>query len=824
MKRYLIGLIIVLMLGLALHGVEAQIVNNGGGSGGGGGGSVTTGAGLTGNGTPQSPLTTSGVPTNMVNIVTDDGAAANQRWATDGEVANLALYGDSTSPSSPAVTTTSNNDVVLTVQLFYYTSSYTAPSTPTQRILENGNSCCDYMWAGEQTKATAGSVAAQTGTLSGSNYWEGWTLPLKPANASSAPTFVAAAGGQQTSGTTLTINVPTGTANGNVMIMCQGVNVPYTFTPNSAWTPLDRWATYGISKSGQCWYRVANSEPSSYSWTVSNSSGGAAGIILTYSGVDTSAIIDTPITLTGSTTVSGGQSLPETTVTVASTTGFPSTGVLFVDGNTVAYTGLSGGDTFTGCTGGTGTINNGDAVTGHQNTFGSGDVGKLFCIAQSSRYGTDHISSLCGTITEYLNSTQVYPSTINNSGSSATVQPLNYATDDCAGSNILQTALNKGGAIWFPGVSGCSTSLTLSPTISTRLIGYNLTSSSLGSDPPRGGGINFLSYLSGDALSLNVGGAQHVSAVVDVFDTMALQDQAGYSVAATPNYDAGCSTCNGVNIGNIERTEFLNNWIVNWPNAAVFLGTGAENVLFLHNAASDNGLYGLEVSGTSFLNAIGNTFVQSGTAQVYLNGGDSALTFQGNDIEFGTYGILENSSCQGCTISNNQILNVGTTSIVEAPTGSTATGASIINNRITGTVQLGNTSHVIYGAEVRGNTLGTLTLNAVSNTSIADNLCSGTTDCLTTAQSGTSGTATCTETANGTTLLTTCYLNGYANTGTAQTYSFPIPFATYPSVVESASGGASCGTYNPSATASTLTLPANASMTAETCEIVVTGQ
>jgi hypothetical protein len=46
--------------------------------------------------------------------------------------------------------------------------------------------------------------------------------------------------------------------------------------------------------------------------------------------------------------------------------------------------------------------------------------------------------------------------------------------------------------------------------------------------------------------------------------------------------------------------------------------------------------------------------------------------------------------------------------------------------------------------------------------------------------------------------LVTCYLNGYANTGTAQTYSYP--------------------------TASTLTLPANASMTAETCNIVAIGQ
>jgi len=88
-------------------------------------------------------------------------------------------------------------------------------------------------------------------------------------------------------------------------------------------------------------------------------------------------------------------------------------------------------------------------------------------------------------------------------------------------------------------------------------------------------------------------------------------------------------------------------------------------------------------------------------------------------------------------------------------------------------------------------------------------------------QNGTSGTATCVQPITGGVKIATCYLTGYAYTGTAQTYSYPTAFSATPVLLES---GGSCGTYNPTTTASTLTLPANASMTAETCNIVAIGQ
>ena len=86
---------------------------------------------------------------------------------------------------------------------------------------------------------------------------------------------------------------------------------------------------------------------------------------------------------------------------------------------------------------------------------------------------------------------------------------------------------------------------------------------------------------------------------------------------------------------------------------------------------------------------------------------------------------------------------------------------------------------------------------------------------------GTSGTATCSQGMQGTQKYASCYLNGYAQTGTAQTYTFPTAYSTTPILMES---GGSCGTYNPSVSSTTLTLPANAGMTAETCNVAVLGQ
>jgi hypothetical protein len=67
--------------------------------------------------------------------------------------------------------------------------------------------------------------------------------------------------------------------------------------------------------------------------------------------------------LGSSTTVTGAQSLPASTITVGDTSKFPSSGAFSIDGiaGTISYTGKTA-TTFTGCTGGTGTTTGGKTV------------------------------------------------------------------------------------------------------------------------------------------------------------------------------------------------------------------------------------------------------------------------------------------------------------------------------------------------------------------------------------------------------------------------------------------------------------------------------
>lgn len=78
------------------------------------------------------------------------------------------------------------------------------------------------------------------------------------------------------------------------------------------------------------------------------------------------------------TTLTGSHTLPMATITVASTTGFPSSGNLRIAGTqNVAYTGTTG-TTFTGASGGTGTFPNGTAVQ-----TGAGRAGRIEALLRS---------------------------------------------------------------------------------------------------------------------------------------------------------------------------------------------------------------------------------------------------------------------------------------------------------------------------------------------------------------------------------------------------------------------------------------------------------
>lgn len=104
----------------------------------------------------------------------------------------------------------------------------------------------------------------------------------------------AASAGAGSGVLTLTINKPAGTVSGDVMIAGIAVRPETaTITPPSGWTLVRRVDNANPNANSLAIYRkvAGGSEPSSYGWTFSTSTGSAGGI-LTFSGVDASSPVD----------------------------------------------------------------------------------------------------------------------------------------------------------------------------------------------------------------------------------------------------------------------------------------------------------------------------------------------------------------------------------------------------------------------------------------------------------------------------------------------------------------------------------------------------
>src|SRR5690242_15100527 len=91
-----------------------------------------------------------------------------------------------------------------------------------------------------------------------------------------------------TGGGTITMTVPTGVQNGDamVMIVADNAGASVTWTDPSGWTVLQKKGTAGVGSTAT-WWRLASSEPASY--TVTATSGKMAGVIIALSGADSAA-------------------------------------------------------------------------------------------------------------------------------------------------------------------------------------------------------------------------------------------------------------------------------------------------------------------------------------------------------------------------------------------------------------------------------------------------------------------------------------------------------------------------------------------------------
>lgn len=153
----------------------------------------------------------------------------------------------------------------------------TAPSGMTQRALHTANSPSLGVYDLSNQAPTATSAYSLVWSGTGSNIG----IQFQVTNEYTvAPEFVASANTQNAvNGTSLVINKPTGTAEGDLMVAIMAIPTASTWTGDTDWTEV---ADQGANPSLRIAYKVAGaSEGASYTFTSSASSTGS-GCILTY--------------------------------------------------------------------------------------------------------------------------------------------------------------------------------------------------------------------------------------------------------------------------------------------------------------------------------------------------------------------------------------------------------------------------------------------------------------------------------------------------------------------------------------------------------------
>lgn len=229
--------------------------------------------------------------------------------------------------SAPAITTTANNDRVIGFFAIAANTTFTAPTSLSERMdlgVFNGPTL-EVSDTVVPSPVYTGTVTATAGT---SNRWAAHLVALRPAITSSPSVILAR---------------PGGTVAGDVLVV--GISVSggsaTTITSPSGWT-LIRRTDNSTTSSLASYYRVATaSEPASYTWTVGGSAR-SVGILGSYSGVDTTKVID-PTASSGSMgTGSTGSSTSATATGITTTVPYDQVIGLFETAATTSFSVPSG--------------------------------------------------------------------------------------------------------------------------------------------------------------------------------------------------------------------------------------------------------------------------------------------------------------------------------------------------------------------------------------------------------------------------------------------------------------------------------------------------
>jgi hypothetical protein len=219
--------------------------------------------------------------------------------------------------TSPTVTTTLTNTMLVTSYAFASSATWTPPGGTFEEVdtasLTVPNSTGISLEADYATQAAAGATGTYTATASNdTDVGNSHILALRP-----LITFRVASSGGAASGN-LVINAPSGTLTSDVLIASIAVRPnTATITAPAGWTLIRRTDNANATASSLAvYYKVAGgSEPSSYTWTLSANTGSAGGIE-SFANVDTSAPVNID---NGQNTASGlTHASPTVTTTVTS--------------------------------------------------------------------------------------------------------------------------------------------------------------------------------------------------------------------------------------------------------------------------------------------------------------------------------------------------------------------------------------------------------------------------------------------------------------------------------------------------------------------------
>lgn len=241
--------------------------------------------------------------------------AAYRGVDTDHPIAALvSATGNSVSAVAPTFTPVLDGVMVVALHAFNIAASMAIsnPAGYTVR-LEDQDSVGLEAQVADILQGAAAATGTATGTIGFGTQWIAIHLGLNPI--STHPTFVGASSVSTNNGTTVTIAVPAGTADGDLMLMAFAKDTN-SWTAPAGWTLIQAEGSLASVKYGAVYYRWAASEPANYQW-VGNANSDAEAIISVYRGVH----LTTPINVSAEsllTTSASTIDVPDATSTVAS--------------------------------------------------------------------------------------------------------------------------------------------------------------------------------------------------------------------------------------------------------------------------------------------------------------------------------------------------------------------------------------------------------------------------------------------------------------------------------------------------------------------------